>query len=618
MAGGKALSLGCVVWLLLCPAVPVSAAEGRDSPSRVVGLVLRALPADDLEEIEDALGIRCGVEVTQVAAGSPAASAGLRSKDILIAVADQAVDSPAAVDRILAGKAGKVDFTALRPAADAFEPVMGSISIPAAKTAPPPEKAPVPAAPADVQEKLKAIEAAHDAGVLSDEEYAQKKATLLKGAAQETAPATGGAAGSEYRDPLGRFEMPQPDGWTAQAFPNGQGASLTRGEAAISAMVIPGSRTAAELLASVVEQTRKQWKDYRETGREPRTIAGRDAQTVAFGGVSPKGADTLARIAALAAPETGLVLVLTAPAGEFGAAEAAWKKVLDGIRMGDAGALGKKGKTYRHAIGFSFRYPADWTVKEHPEFIQLIPPEPGSSSDGATEVYFIIGESVAGEGIRAADDPRVAEYLEEQVRSVAPALRRTGAASPVPMAKGTGMLLAWEGKSPNGDVVRALAFATIISENGVALIALGLDDRIRKRDADLRQMFASFGFGESQKDPRLVGGWLYEKSFWAGTYSSTTIRTLTLRPDGTFTWTGQFFGGMDHTDAGGAVEGRTSGASDRASERGRWGASGGKLYLFFDDGSYAEYGYHVEDQSDGRAMLLQTADGGKQLWTQKK
>jgi hypothetical protein len=183
------------------------------------------------------------------------------------------------------------------------------------------------------------------------------------------------------------------------------------------------------------------------------------------------------------------------------------------------------------------------------------------------------------------------------------------------MSRGKGAVYDWDGKNPKGEAIRARAFVAIINGYGVVLLGVGLKDKVASRDADLRQIFATFGFTESRKDPRLVGQWLYEKNTWVGSYSSTTTRYLALHGDGTFSESGQFAASLQNTDGGGNDTGRTTGNSDSNESRGRWASGDGKLYLYFDDGSYAEYGCYVEDQGGGRSMLLQPGRGDKQLWT---
>ena len=158
---------------------------------------------------------------------------------------------------------------------------------------------------------------------------------------------------------------------------------------------------------------------------------------------------------------------------------------------------GRPGKLFKHPVGFSFWYPDSWQAIEQEGFLQLVPPDPGSTPEGPTEIYGVTGESVAEEGIFSPEDPRVVQYLDEQVRSISPYVRRTGNVSTINMSQGQGAVLNWEGQSPRGDQVHARAFVSIIRQHGVALIGIGFADRLAARDADLRQMVSSFGFGAS-------------------------------------------------------------------------------------------------------------------------
>jgi len=627
--------LAVFVWCSVLASSP-SPLSAADDILRSLGLALEALSEEDLEEIQGDLGQRMGVRIAGVTRGSPAAKAGLKKGDILLAIGMKGVDSPRAVEGVLAGKTGPVEVLAVRPGVDedgdeTLDPVQVSIVVPPPGPNPAPEKpakgpdrkeaAPPaskkpgaePALDDAARKKLEALEAARAAGIIDDEEYARKRSEIL-GKGPEAAPRAGAPAGA-YDDPGGRFRIALPPGWSAEPFPGGQGAVLSRGDASLSVMVLPGSSTAAEHLESILRQVRAQWKEPAETRRGEGKAGGRTAPLVEIAGVDPKGAKARARLLALVEGGTGFVLLLSAPAASFDAILSEGESMLASFEPGRAPPAQEKGKVYRHPIGFSFWHPEGWTVKENRDFLQVVPPDPGTSPQGPTELHFVIGESVAGEGIGSADDPRVVAYMENWVRSAIPALVRKGKPGPVEMARGKGISIDWEGKNDRGDPIRARALVAILRDHGVALVSLGLEERMAARDAVTRRIFASFGLGESQKDPALVGSWLYEKNFWAGTYSSTTSRTLALSADGTFSMTGQFFAAMDHTDGGGDVTGRTGGQSGRSGDRGRWGAAGGKLYLFFDDSSYSEYTYHVEDQSDGRVMLLQTAGGDKALWS---
>ena len=275
----------------------------------------------------------------------------------------------------------------------------------------------------------------------------------------------------------------------------------------------------------------------------------------------------------------------------------------------------RKGKTYRHPVGFSFWHPADWTARAQEGFLQLIPPKPGSKDGVPTEVYGIVGERVDAEGITRPDDPRVIAFLDQRVRLLSPRVTRKGEPSPVEMARGRGVLLQWEGKDAGGSAIVGRAYAAIIRGYGVALAGVGLKDALAAREPDLGRMFASFGFGESQRDPRVVGRWLYEKHYFSGTFSSTTIQRLALRPDGTCAFGSRLLADQEHRDGGGNPTAWTNLDTGKdPGSRGRWAAGGGTLYLFWNDGACSESRYTLSTDASGRYMLTRNRSGRKMLW----
>ena len=90
---------------------------------------------------------------------------------------------------------------------------------------------------------------------------------------------------------------------------------------------------------------------------------------------------------------------------------------------------------------------------------------------------------------------------------------------------------------------------------------------------------------------------------------------MTLRPDGTFTSGGRFLASMSHDDAYGNPTGSSMADTGQdPGERGRWYTGKKRLYLMWDDGSYAEYGYYVEGAQGSRQMLLKPDGDKNQLW----
>lgn len=281
---------------------------------------------------------------------------------------------------------------------------------------------------------------------------------------------------------------------------------------------------------------------------------------------------------------------------------------------------GRAGNTYRHPVGFSFWYPSGWTLTEHEAFTQLTPPNPGQSPEGPTELYFLLGSNVADEGIFTPDDQRIISFLDEQVRSVSPVLQYTGRSTPVNNSQGKGALLEWEGKTPKGDDVIARSFVSIINDHGIGLIGIGFRDVINGRDKDLRQMFGSFGFGQGQNDPAIVGSWSlvstsaidnqspFETSWSRAQAVSEDKSILVFNHDGTWSRSNE-----SHTlvGAGGVwLEDKS-----QSSSRGSWNAGDGVLYMVWEDNSWEEYKYVVEQGAQGRQLRLAVENRGE-VWVQ--
>ena len=355
------------------------------------------------------------------------------------------------------------------------------------------------------KQKLQALEAAHQAGILSDEEYSRKKAELMgQQAVDNAAPIESGTNLTLYSDPQRRFQFQHPPDWNAQALPERQGIALTHGKATVSVLVFPGDDDAHKLIKAVAEQIRGQWQNYRELLRGEWKIGGQATPFVEFTGMNPQGMLAHSQMTVFVTSGTGYVFLLTAPENEFSDMQPVRETLLNSFQVGGASLVRREGKTYHHAVGFSFWYPTGWTVKENEDLIQLVPPNPGSTAEGPNELYFVSAESVAEEGIQRPDDPRIAEYLDMQVQSLSPLLKRAGQVSFIDMAEGKGAVLSWEAGTTQGSVVSAQAFVSIIKEHVVVLIGIGLKDRLEARNSDLRQIFASFGSGAAPLLPAVT------------------------------------------------------------------------------------------------------------------
>jgi len=297
-------------------------------------------------------------------------------------------------------------------------------------------------------------------------------------------------------------------------------------------------------------------------------------------------------------------------------------------------AARNRGNTYRHPLGYTLWYPQGWTVTQRQGFLQLVPPSPGAAPRAITELYFVLGESVAQEGVQRPDDPRVISFLDQQVRGTFPAMQRVGGISPIDTAKGRGIVLDWEGKSPQGQVVRARAYASIIRGHGVALVAVATKERLAAREPVLRRIVASFGIGEGQSDRALVGTWTFVSTHAISNESGvkmgvetayTKAQAMTkqkslieLRADGTWKRTeeSEFLAMGAYNPVTGTRIVLDSGPT-RTVTKGRWNAGAGRLYMVSDKNLWEEYTYEIRRRPEGRVLKL-VAGKSCDLWTEKR
>lgn len=543
MGNRGTFSAACVVVLVLMSWPTVWAQTG--SATQAVGLTLQALSEEDLNTIQSSSGYRVGVVVVAVAPGSAAAAADLRAKDILLTVAARGVDSPQAVEAALTSATGTAQILAMRAGEDGkWQPVTINLALGATTTAPTPFPAtpatptvPTPTAPAtggDVNAKLRALDTALQAGVITQEEYDRKRAEL------------------------------QPQG----------GPTPTMDAAARQKLAALDAALAAGIL------------DQQEYARKRAEILG-------------------------GAPTTPL----TTPAPPPTTAAA---------QTPQAAPATHTGQLYNHPMGFRFWYPTGWKVQTQEEGLQLVPPDQATTASGPAEYYALTAVSVAGEGIASADDPRVLQFIEEQVRQFIPTLTRSGEALRLALDNGRAVCADWTAQNAQGQPVKARVYATVLRDFGVALFALGIKDRLESRDAELRRVFSSISLEAGKVDPQLVGQWAFRSTYalsndmgervgYYDSYSkakmvSESQRTMELLADGGVTRTTkrEMLAGA----AGIWIEDKSTNT-----ERGRWNAAEGHLYLTWEDGDVEHFRYQLQAGAGGRELRLESGGNGE-VWSQ--
>ena len=279
----------------------------------------------------------------------------------------------------------------------------------------------------------------------------------------------------------------------------------------------------------------------------------------------------------------------------------------------------ESGEVYRHPIGFQFWHPTKWKVVVAPDSpLQLVPPDVVVSEGQPMEIFVVLVQSVAGLGITRANDPQVIAYLDEQVKQLNPAFQRLDRSTPLHTSAGQGTSMDWEAPNDRGQTVRVRAYVNILNEHGVALLAIAETSLVDKRDPTLQRMFASFGFGKGKIDAALTGRWslvstyaLSNQSVFETDYSRArmvrdTQTSITLNADGSWEKisTSQMIAG-----AGGVwLE-----SKDTSTERGRWYAENGNLYLVEEKGGWAQYQYRIEEGAQGRQVKLVDGKQGE-IW----
>ncbi len=279
-------------------------------------------------------------------------------------------------------------------------------------------------------------------------------------------------------------------------------------------------------------------------------------------------------------------------------------------------------KVFQHATGLSMCYPADWTLTQLPNAVQLVPPDVATNAMGPAEAYFVLAQGA--QGVTLPDDPRVIQYFNQEMAKLVPFLRPSGQAEHLRTGTAPGILLTWEGTSPAGLAVRSRMCVTILKGYAVALLALGDQTRIAARDYTVREIFASFAAGAGERDPRVAGAW----KFWSylssadGRFGTTTDRRFRLQADGTCYWSssGENSGTFKGTNSLGETTwtGGVAGRSGAGPKRGQWSAANGSLYVLWGDGSASSWDYQVTGAPGNRRLILKGSGAKPDEWIEGK
>ncbi len=281
---------------------------------------------------------------------------------------------------------------------------------------------------------------------------------------------------------------------------------------------------------------------------------------------------------------------------------------------------GPTGRTYRHPLGATFWHPADWAVADGGQALVLTPPDARTGE----ETYLITAESLAGTAISSVTDPAVGAYLDQQVAALGAAFRRLGPPSALRGAERPVAIHDYEAAGAGGAVVRARAYVALVEGYGLALLAIGVRDRVLAREGVLGRIAASFGFSQGKVDPALVGVWdflstvsirndsPFENDWSRARMASDRRVRMWLGADGTFKRAE-----IRHTIAGAGGVWVDSG-EQRTEEKGRFSAADGRLYLVWEDGTVSAFGYRVDAPAGAARTVRLAGDAEGQVWEEAK
>ncbi len=254
-------------------------------------------------------------------------------------------------------------------------------------------------------------------------------------------------------------------------------------------------------------------------------------------------------------------------------------------------------RTYRHASGFFFRYPAAWKTRAVSEGVFVLTPR---DADPDGELMLVLGDDAGG--LTKASDPRAVRALDQIVRSILPGLTRTGKPEDERRGRSIATTLRWRGKGGNGRPIRAKLRVTILQGRAVGVLLVGDEKRFPLREPKTDAVFASFGFTQPKGDPRVVGTWRYDVSYVSGDFTGASCTYLTLAADGTCRIGGTRLGvgsnaGSGMTDRGGYTAGT-------------WHTQGKTIHLRWKDGSSESWRFYVSADS----LLFKNSPRAKKLW----
>lgn len=144
------------------------------------------------------------------------------------------------------------------------------------------------------------------------------------------------------------------------------------------------------------------------------------------------------------------------------------------------------GTEYRHPLGFVLTLPAGWQAAANENGDAVLAPPDRQENEA------IVLTAVKAPGQVRVTDPETVRAAEAEVTGSLPFLRRAAQPQSVKTGLGDGLRLAWEGTTPGGAEMRAVACLALFNEHVLVLLSAGAKERVLMRDEPLKAIFASF------------------------------------------------------------------------------------------------------------------------------
>ena len=195
----------------------------------------------------------------------------------------------------------------------------------------PPAKPAAPAVDAETQKKLDTLERLRAEGVISEEMYQKKKKELTPAAPTAETPAPPVPAAEQagdaarYADPEARFHFSYPKAWISQELPNGAGVRFAAGQATVAVSVgVANTDVLIETSARDLLGARA-----KPMSRIERPMSGLTGVLAEYDALDGEGRVLKAEIVAVKGAAVGFALAMYGPAPAFDMAQRGWNLTLD-------------------------------------------------------------------------------------------------------------------------------------------------------------------------------------------------------------------------------------------------------------------------------------------------